>query len=273
MERIKRNERIAVMIKMFLDSPNTLFTLSSFSSLFGIAKTTISEDILLMREIFTKYDLGKLEANMGANGGIKFIPMISKESAYEIIKDICNVLSKNDRKLDGGYVFISDIMSNPHYVNKMADIFVTNFYKTQPDFIVTMASKGIPLAMAVATKLSKQLVVISREKKVTDGTCVSIHYFPHGKTEGRQMMVSKKMIKPGQRALVLDDFMRNGGTIKGICEMMKEFSATVAGIGVAIATRQPTRKVVEDYKALMVVDNVQFTNDIALEPSDWIKSL
>ena len=273
MERIKRNERIAVMMKMFLDAPNTLFTLSSFSSLFGIAKTTISEDVLLMREIFAKYDLGKLEANMGASGGIKYIPMISKEAALDSIMDICSVLSKNDRKLDGGYIFISDLMSNPRFVNRMADIFVSNFYKTQPDFIVTMASKGIPLADAVATKLSKQLVVISREKKVTDGTCVSIHYFPHGKTEGKQMTVSKKMIKPGQRALVIDDFMRNGGTIKGICEMMKEFSATVTGIGVAIATKQPARKVVDDYRSLMVVDNVQFTNEISLEPSEWIKSL
>ena len=67
--------------------------------------------------------------------------------------------------------------------------------------------------------------------------------------------------------------MRNGGTIKGICEMMKEFSATVTGIGVAIATKQPARKVVDDYRSLMVVDNVQFTNEISLEPSEWIKSL
>ena len=91
--------------------------------------------------------------------------MISKEAALDSIMDICSVLSKNDRKLDGGYIFISDLMSNPRFVNRMADIFVSNFYKTQPDFIVTMASKGIPLAAAVATKLSKQLVVISREKR------------------------------------------------------------------------------------------------------------
>ncbi len=273
MEKIKRNERIAVIMKMFLDKPNTLFTLSSFSSLFNIAKTTISEVILLMREIFEKYDLGKLEAISGASGGIKYIPTTSREAGYNSIVDICNILSKNERKLDGGYIFLSDVMSNPYYVNKMADIFVSYFHKAQPDFVVTMSSKGIPLASAVAAKLSKQLVIISTEKKVTDGTSVSIHYFPHGKSEGRQMTVSKRLIKHGQRALIIDDFMRNGGTIKGICEMMKEFSATVVGIGVAIVTKQPIRKVVDDYKALMVVDNVQFTNEISLEPSLWVKKI
>lgn len=273
MEKIKRNERIAVMIKMFLDSPNTLFTLSSFSNMFYIAKTTISEDILLMREIFTRYNLGKLEAVSGASGGIKYIPMVSGESAYARMQSLCDELCKTDRRLDGGYIYITDVMANPHYIKQMADIFVSHFYKVQPDFVVTMASKGIPLATMVASKLSKQLVVINREKKVTDGTSVSIHYFPHGNTEGRQMIVSKKMIKPGQRALIIDDFMRNGGTIKGICEMMKEFSATVTGIGVALATKQPVRKVIDDYKALMVIDNVQFTDNIAITPSEWIKNL
>lgn len=273
MDKVKRNERIAVMMKMFLDSPNTLFTLSSFSALFGIAKTTISEDILMMREIFTRYQLGNLEAVAGASGGIKYLPMVTGENAYEQMNSICELLSRTDRRLDGGYVFINDVMTNPKYIKQMADVLVTYFHKTNPDFIVTMASKGIPLATMIASELSKQLVVISREKKVTDGTSVSIHYFPHGNSEGRQMTVSKKMIRPGQRALVIDDFMRNGGTLKGIMEMMKEFSVTVAGIGVAISTKQPTRKVVEDYKALMVIDNVQFSDNISISPSPWLKHL
>lgn len=273
MDKVKRNERITVMMKMFLDSPNTLFTLSSFSAMFGIAKTTISEDILMMREIFSRYQLGTLEAVAGASGGIKYLPMISGESAYEQMMKICEILSKPERRLDGGYVFINDVMTNPHYIKQMADVFVTYFHKTTPDFVVTMSSKGIPLATMVAEKLSKQLVVISREKKVTDGTSVSIHYFPHGSSEGRPMTVSKRMIKVGQRALIIDDFMRNGGTIKGIAEMMKEFSVTVTGIGVAIATKQPTRKVIEDYKSIMVIDNVQFSDNISITPSDWVSHI
>lgn len=273
MEKIKRNERLVIMTKMFLDEPNVLFTLNTFSEKFGIAKTTLSEDVLFIREMFEKYEFGKLEAVAGAGGGVKYIPFVNKEKAYEDIMEICEILSSDERKLDGGFMFINDILSNPLYVNKMADVFVSLYSKTNPDYVVTMSAKGIPLASAVATKLSKQLVVINREKKVTDGTCVSIHYFPYGRGEGREMVVSKRMLETGKRAIIIDDFMRNGGTIKGICDIMKEFAITVVGVGVAISTKQPNRKVVADYKELMVMDNSQFAQNLVISPAEWLKTI
>ena len=45
MGRLKRNERIAAIVKILSDNPNRTFTLSYFSDLFQSAKSTISEDI------------------------------------------------------------------------------------------------------------------------------------------------------------------------------------------------------------------------------------
>ena len=49
MERIKRNERMAALTKWLTDSPNQIFTLSQFCERFGSAKSTMSEDIDILR--------------------------------------------------------------------------------------------------------------------------------------------------------------------------------------------------------------------------------
>ena len=70
------------------------------------------------------------------------------------------------------------------------------------------------------------------------------------------MSLSKRAVKEGQRALVIDDFIAGGGTLRAIFEMMKEFSITVLGCGAAISTRQPERKRIENYKSLMTLEEV-----------------
>ena len=50
MEKIKRNERMAVITQVLTGSPNRIFTLSYFCDLFQTAKSTISEDIALLEK-------------------------------------------------------------------------------------------------------------------------------------------------------------------------------------------------------------------------------
>ena len=57
------------------------------SDLLNAAKSTISEDIVIIRELLEKLEMGRVETISGAAGGIKFIPIIrrgSKESSYPI---------------------------------------------------------------------------------------------------------------------------------------------------------------------------------------------
>ena len=48
MDRIRRNERLAAMTRILVESPNKIFTLGTFCEMFGAAKSTISEDIDLV---------------------------------------------------------------------------------------------------------------------------------------------------------------------------------------------------------------------------------
>lgn len=55
-------------------------------------------------------------------------------------------------------------------------------------------------------------------------------------------------------------------------ELLHEFEAEIVGVGVIISTADPEEKLVEDYKSLMVLKQVdEIERKIIVEPSSWIK--
>lgn len=61
MDKIRRNERMSAMMKILAAKPNRIFTLSYFCDLFGSAKSTMSEDIDILRDVVAHFGLGELE--------------------------------------------------------------------------------------------------------------------------------------------------------------------------------------------------------------------
>jgi purine operon repressor len=68
------------------------------------------------------------------------------------------------------------------------------------------------------------------------------------------MSLPRKAIKPNSKVILIDDFMRGGGTIKGMVDLMNEFGAQVIGTGVFISTIEPEQKMVKDYISLIELD-------------------
>ena len=146
-----------------------IFNLNEFSELFSVSKSTISEDIVIIRDIMDKFSLGKIETITGAAGGVKFIPKPNLDKVIPFIKDICNILSEPGRILPGGFVYMSDILYMPNMVKKLGEILAWHFIDTRPDFVITVETKGIPVAMATAEALNCPMVIARRDSKATEG--------------------------------------------------------------------------------------------------------
>ena len=80
MERIRRNERLATLTKLLTASPNQIHTLSQFCDLFGAAKSTLSEDIDILRDVYQTFGLGRLDTVTGAAGGVRYRPICRKST-------------------------------------------------------------------------------------------------------------------------------------------------------------------------------------------------
>ena len=176
MDRIRRNERMTAMMKLLSGTPNRIFTLSSFCELFGSAKSTMSEDVDLLQQVAKEFDLGTVETVTGAAGGVRFRPAVSRTKARAMIQELCAKLSGTERVLPGGFLYYSDILSMPEIVNGMGEIIATEYAQCEPDFVLTMETKGIPVAFATANALGVPLVIARHSSRVYEGSAVNINY-------------------------------------------------------------------------------------------------
>lgn len=268
MDKLHRNERIGALIKILSDNPNKIFTFSYFTDMFNAAKSTISEDIVIVKKTMEEFGFGIVETIPGAAGGVKYIPMVSKEQARRFVHDLCTRLTNPDRIIPGGFIYMTDIIYSPETVGTIGEILASQFVELQADYVLTVETKGIPIALITARALNIPLVIVRRDSKLTEGPTVSINYISGSTKRIQTMSLSRRAIRKDTRSIFIDDFMKAGGTANGIIELMKEFGNEVAGIGVLIETREPVHKLVDNYVSLLTLDKVdEYNNIIGIEPS------
>lgn len=121
---------------------------------------------------------------------------------------------------------------------------------------MTIATKGgVPIAQSVASLLNVPFVIVRHDTEITEGSTVNVNYVSGSSTRIEKMSLSKRSLKPGANVLIVDDYMRGGGTISGMISMVQEFDANLVGIGgvVAESSDHPNRKIGE-YTSLLRVD-------------------
>ena len=265
---MKRSHRVGAICQILAESPEKIFNLNYFCDKFSAAKSSISEDISAAKEAVKAAGYGYIETIPGASGGVKYIPDISSEKAAAVQENLCCMLKEENRILGGGFLYTSDIMYNPSIVKGMAQIFAKKFRKAGADYVATIETKGIPVAFMTAHMLNLPVIVIRRETKISEGATVSINYFPGSSERLQKMSISKRAAAPGSKVLIIDDFMRGGGSIKGIVEIFSEVDISVVGIGVAIVNIEPKNKKVKDYFPIVHLGKVdEETRQVSVIPN------
>lgn len=251
---MKRNERIIRIIAILTDNPNRIYPLSFFSDLFNAAKSTVSEDISICRKTIEDAGEGEIITYAGASGGVKFVPKISDEAVEEFRRQMREKLAEPERKLPGNFTFTSDLMFNPKVAKTAGRIFATRFLDKEADYVVTIEAKGIAMALMTAESLNIPLVVMRREGKIAEGSTVSISYVSGSADKMQKMSVSKRSLRPGTKAIIIDDFMRGGGSAHGMKELLSELDVETVGIGVLIAMKEPEKKRVSEYYSILTLE-------------------
>ena len=70
---------------------------------------------------------------------------------------------------------------------------------------------------------------------------------------------------------MIDDFMKAGGTLRGLTDLMGEFACTVVGKGVLIEAGLPEEKLIDDHLPLVYLREVDVkAQKVTVEPAGWI---
>ena len=267
MEKLSRNNRVVAITKILIETPNKVIGLNRFSELLNAAKSTISEDIVIVREVLEKLEMGSIETISGAAGGIKFIPAMGQKAREDFANELCEALLEDGRIVPGNFVYLTDIMYNPQIVSKAGVILASHFQNMNIDYIVTVETKGIPLAYEVA----KRLVIIRKDNKITEGPTVTINYVSGTSGRIQQMALAKKCMKPSSKCVFIDDFLRGGGTAEGIRALLKEFESELVGTGVLVDNVGIENKRTTDYISIIDLEYNKEEERLNVRPSAFIK--
>ncbi|MCA1322065.1 pur operon repressor [Bacillus tianshenii] len=254
--KLRRSGRLVDMTHYMLQHPQGLVPLSFFADRYGSAKSSISEDLGIIKQTFEQQGIGTLITVPGAAGGVKYIPFVSNEEAEAYLEELCTIIAKPERLLPGGYLYMTDILGNPKVLNKVGKMFATAFSHKKVDIVMTMATKGIPLAHAVASYLDVPVVIVRRDSRVTEGSTVSINYVSGSSKRIQTMVLAKRSLETGSNVLIIDDFMKAGGTVSGMVNLLAEFQANVAGIGILVESEHIEERLIEDYVSLVKLEKV-----------------
>ncbi|PLR93308.1 pur operon repressor [Bacillus sp. T33-2] len=254
--KFRRSERLIDMTNYLMEHPRQLVPLTYFAERYGSAKSSISEDLGIIKETFEQRGIGILQTVPGAAGGVKFYVNVSDEDAKKFIDKLCSIMASPERLLPGGYLYMTDILGDPAIVQKVGRLLASAFAKADIDVVMTVATKGIPLAYAVASHLNVPVVIVRRDSKVTEGSTVSINYVSGSAKRIQTMVLSKRSLAEGSKVLIVDDFMKAGGTVNGMINLLEEFNAVLAGIAVLVESEDIEERLVDEYWSLVRLSNV-----------------
>lgn len=260
MKKVRKAERIAAIVNILTENPNQVFTLTYFCQMFNCVKSTISDDIDGVKEVFKSYELGTIETISGAAGGVYYNPLMSRDQMLEFTGQLSEQLSDPSRIIPGGYLYTNDLLYCPKTCSKIGNALASLFKDVDIDYVITVETKGIPIAMMTARVLNKPMVVVRNKSKLTDGTVIYMNYMSSSGHMIKTMCLSTKAVKKGSKVLFIDDFMKAGGTAKGIIELMQEFESEVVGVGVLMATKQPIQKLYHSHKSLLLLSEIDEKN-------------
>ncbi|QPS70811.1 pur operon repressor [Lactococcus garvieae] len=253
---MKRNERLVDFTNFLLNRPNRMLNLNEISKRYEVAKSSISEDLVFIKRVFEDQNIGIVETFPGSLGGVRFTPYISDEVSRDRAMELADLLREENRILPGGYIYLSDILGHPVNLKKIGQIIAHEYCDKQVDVVMTIATKGIPIAQSVAEILDVPFVIVRRDPKVTEGATLNVNYMSGSSSRVENMTLSKRSLSIGQSVLIVDDFMKGAGTINGMKSLVHEFDCFLAGVAVFLEGPFKGERLVDDYKSILKVDQI-----------------
>jgi xanthine phosphoribosyltransferase len=211
------------------------------------------------REIFPKQKIHHL-------GG--FLPVLFKKGLVLLVKisyNICNHSTEKgipprwdsidkkgrcamklleERIRQDGVVVDDEVLKVDRFLNHQMDVslfvemgkeWARLFGVDNVTKILTIEASGIGIACVAAEQFGCPVIFAKKSKtKNINGEVYStqVKSFTHGNIS--TVIVSKQFLKPGDRVLLIDDFLANGAALEGLIDLVEQSGATLVGAGIAV---------------------------------------
>ena len=130
-------------------------------------------------------------------------------------------------KIDG----ILNHQIDPQLIKEMGEEIARRYRDAKPTRILTAEVSGIAPALMAALALDIPIVYARKHKPVTMYGPIFLETAPsHTKGGEINLMVAAEYLPPGERVLIVDDFLASGKTLFALARMVGEARCTLVGI-------------------------------------------
>ena len=128
--------------------------------------------------------------------------------------------------------------------------------------VLTIEASGIPLGLTTAHELNVPLVFAKKVKPATISNYYTTKVKSFTKGVEYDICVSKEFVKPGDKILVIDDFLAMGAAALGLKDIVEQAGAELVGVGIAIEKGfqdggKTLRDAGIDLKSLAIIDKIE----------------
>ena len=146
---------------------------------------------------------------------------------------------RRDGKVKGGDVLkVDSFLNHQMDVKLFAEIgkeFKRRFADCEVNKILTIEASGIGIACVTAQFFDCPVIFAKKNQTrniAGDIYTAEVESFTHGRVY--QIRVAKEFLNPGDKVLIIDDFLANGEALKALISIVSQAGAELVGCGIVI---------------------------------------
>ena len=154
------------------------------------------------------------------------------------MKELKDRILRDGKNLGNGILKVDGFINHqvdPQLMDNCGREFSRRFAKVGATKVLTAEISGIAPALFTAMHLGLPVVYARKNKPITMPDQVYLTLAP-SHTKGRmvELIISPEHLRPGERILIIDDFLASGATILGLVRLAQTAGAEIVGIGALI---------------------------------------
>ena len=143
------------------------------------------------------------------------------------------------RALNEHVLLVDSFLNNqvdPELMRAIGEEFARRFADAGVTRVVTIESSGIAPAVMTALTMGVPLVILKKSvSSILQDDIVQTEVFSFTKNTSYQLTLKRKYVHPGDKVLLIDDFLANGEAAFGAFRLMEQAGAEIVGLGAVIA--------------------------------------
>jgi xanthine phosphoribosyltransferase len=147
-------------------------------------------------------------------------------------------IAREGKNLGGGILKVDGFINHqvdPTLMDLCGREFARRFQEIGATKVLTAEISGIAPALTTGIHLNLPVVYARKHKPITMPDQVFLTLTPsHTKGRTVELIISPEYLGPGERVLIIDDFLASGATILGLVRLARTAGATIVGIGALV---------------------------------------